>query len=199
MLIAFVLITYICWLLYTNENTKPTGLILSILALFFTIILPYTKHYALTSMIKFYLIIITSILLFIATSYSCVKINHILTWLLRINIACLVFSIDNPLLIAALLITALLVPYIHVTDGKALFSQKSIINPSAWIILSTAVLFWFYMYNKDFRTNPRLPMVLASLFIPAAAYFADGRYIEIRAVMLCSLLVFEAVITSLLK
>jgi len=181
----------IVWGIYNKPQTKLIGLTLAVIAMFSAIFLQYTKNYGATTMLKFYLIVITSIFVFIATAFPCVKIDQVLTWLLRINIACLVFSISNMYLILALLIVAALTPTIKVSNSTAPFTTGTLIHPSIWMVLSTAVLFWFYNENKFFKSNASYPMVIAALIIPAVMYFTNGRFIESRAIMLCLLLIFD--------
>ena len=195
MLIVFfyIAVSAIVWGIY-NNGPKPNyiGLTLAVIAMFSSIFLQYTKHRMPTTMVKYYLIVICSIFLFIATAFPCVKIDQVLTWLLRINIACLVFSISNMYLIFALLFVAALTPSIKVSNSIAPFTSGTLIPPSIWIVLSTAVLFWFYNENKFVKNSASYyTMVIAALIIPAVMYFINGRFIESRAIMLCLLLIFD--------
>jgi hypothetical protein len=196
MLIVFfyIAVSAIVWGIY-NHGSPPnyTGLILAVIAMFSTIFLQYTKHRMPITMVKYYLIVISSIFLFIATAFPCVKIDQLLTWLLRINIACIVFSISNMYLIFSLLFVAAFTPSIKVSNSIAPFSSGSLIHPSIWIVLSTAVLFWFYNENKSFKNGSSYyyTMVIAALFIPAVMYFINGRFVESRTIMLCLLLIFD--------
>lgn len=188
--ILFLIVFCLTWITYKEYNV--IGLYLSIFTIFFSNFSIYTSGYGALFMIKSVFVTFTSLCIFGGIIYKCLEspVNKILTWLVRLNVFILIFSIDINWLRLLLFISTITVPYIKIKDGK-LNLESSIIDKNLWIILSTCVLAIYYNINFYFKSNNSYSMVLISLFIPFILHFYSNMYFESRAIMLCLTLCFD--------
>jgi hypothetical protein len=116
-------------------------------------------------------------------------VNNVLTWLVRLNILVLLFTISNIYLQGLLLFSTITVPHISAKNGK-LDLTPSIIPVNLWVILVTLTLLWFYNHNIFFKNNNRIRLTLLSLLIPVIMHFYNNTYFESRVMLLCITLIF---------
>ena len=78
--VIFILFTVICLLQY---KYKITGLIVSVVALLSGFLLYYTDKYSISTLIKVYLVTITSVIVFYKLNFKWgVNVNYLFTFLL---------------------------------------------------------------------------------------------------------------------
>ena len=190
--VIFVLIFCIFWYIYTNYTTY-IGIYLSIFTLFFANTLVYVNNYGVHFMIKAELVIFTALCIYSGIIYECLQhsINRILTWLIRLNIGVLIFTIHNYVLQFLLLVSAITTPYVGVRNDKIQLTTF-LINPDLWVIFTTLVLTWYYHDNVYFKNNNSIFFVLLALYIPAILHFLNNQYFESRAFLLCLSVIFDA-------
>ncbi len=178
---------------YVYNSDKRYGFYLSLFTLFFSMFLPYVADYTPLIMLKLTLINITALTYTSGILFDCFRSysNRWLTWLLRINIACLIPTIHNTLLQFLLLATTITVPITTVDNIKINF-KSYIIDKNAWVILCTLVLGWFYYDNIYFRTNPSEPLTYTALLVPAGLHFMKYPYLESRLILLMLAEIFDA-------
>lgn len=188
--VVFFIVFYLIWNAYKTHSA--IGLYLSIFTIFFSNLLIYTSGYGELFMIKSVFISFTALCIFGGILYDCLEtsVNNILTWLIRLNIFILIFSIDINWLKVLLFISAMTVPYIKIKDGK-LDLESSLVDKNLWILLSTGVLAIYYNQNIYFKNNNSYLMTLMSLFIPCILHFYSNAYFESRAILLCLALCFD--------
>jgi hypothetical protein len=186
-LIIFLLILFV----YMNYS-KSIGLYLSIFTIFFSNFLIYVNNYGSLFMIKEVFISFTSLCIFSSIIYKCIAepVNNILTWLVRLNIFILIFTVTNIFLQISLFFTTITTPYIIVKNSELKLSS-TIITVTSWIILVTITLYWYYNDNIYFKNNNSFDLVLFSLFIPFIMHFYNNMYFESRAILLCLSLIFD--------
>ena len=141
------------WFMYLYD--KRVGLIVSIMSFFAGLILYYTDKYAALTMLKIYIIIIPSIFLF-ATLCKYLEpkyMNYIITWIMRLNIGGLIFSISNLSLQLLLLISAITTPYFTINQNRTIVATKSFVSVNLWIIISTLTLVLYYSINNNFSEH----------------------------------------------
>jgi hypothetical protein len=151
-------------------------------------------------MIKAVLISFTALCIFSGVIFQCMEapVNKILTWLVRLNILVLAFTIPDIYLQGLLFLSTITVPQIAAENGK-LNLKPTIIPVSSWVILVTVTLSWFYNVNIDFKNNNRIRLTLFSLFIPVIMHFYNNTYFESRSMLLCLTLIFLNNPENLLK
>ena len=197
--ILFLAIFFVIYFIFLN-HTKYIALYLSIFTLFFSNFLTCTANYTALFMIKAVLISFAALCVFTGVMFSCmeVPVNKMLTWLVRLNILVLVFTVSNIYLNGLLLLSTITVPHIEAKNG-VLNLKPTFLPVSFWVILVTFALFWFYNHNVDFKNNNRFWLTLLSLFIPVFMHFYNNTYFESRAMLLCLTLIFLNNPNNLLK
>lgn len=193
MVIIFIfIISFLLLWNYYEQYSKYTGLYLSILSFFVITLMPFIYNYKTPFMLKLHLIILTSICIFAGLLYDCIRspIHQILTWLIRLNIGCLFFAIDNYTIKGLLLFSAITTPYVFI-NNEGIILKSSFIHKDIWVVLTTISLLWFYCENKYFNANSSFYLVLLSLLIPFVFHFVYNKYFESRAILLCLSMLFD--------
>lgn len=174
------------------QHTKSVGLYLSIFTLFFSNFLICTANYTALFMVKAVFISFTALCIFCSIIYKCMEIpvNKYLTWLVRLNIFILIFTISDIYLQGLLFLSTITVP--HIEAKNCVLNLEPIFIPVyLWVFLVTLTLFWFYNYNIYFKNNNSIILTLFSLFIPFIMHFYNNTYFESRAILLCLTLIFD--------
>jgi hypothetical protein len=181
----------IIWIAYLYD--MRIGLIVSIVAGLIGWKLKDTDNYSFSTIIKLYMIIITSIIIFltkldIITPYI---FNNFITDLIRLNILCLILSIkDNLLLKLGILFSTITTPKFIYT--KNMIQKKSqYIDSTLWFILTTIILSYYYYINKDFYDNPCIYLVYFALFFPFITQIINNKWLEPRALFLCLIMIID--------
>ncbi len=189
--LLFLLVFALFFYMYNSD--KRYGLYLSIFTLFFSMFLPYVADYTPLMMLKLTLINITALVYTSGILFECVRAysNQWLTWLLRINIACLIPTIHNTFLQFLLLLTTITTPMTTV-DAISIRFKSYIIDKNAWVVLCTFVLGWYYYDNIYFRLNPSRPLTYTALLVPAGLHFIKYPYLESRLILLMLTEIFDA-------
>lgn len=210
--IIFLLTFILIWNLYSY--TKFVGLILSIVAFFMVIFMPFVNNYkSIGFMIKMNLIVFSSICIMIGLLYKCTQdsINKILTWTIRLNIGVLLFSIDNYVIKTLLLFSAITTPYLYITNKpdepneltettekndnenneSSIVLKSSFIDKDLWVLLTGLILIAYYTKSKSFNKNTSFCIVLLAIFIPTIFHFINNTYFELRLILLCLVIIFD--------
>lgn len=188
--VLFLVIFLVTYFVFIN-HTRYVALYLSIFTLFASNLITCTANYTALFMIKAVLISFTALCIFSGQLFQCMEapVNAMLTWLVRLNILVLIFTISNIYLQGLLLLSTIAVPQIAAKNG-VLDLKPTLIPVSSWVILVTLTLFWFYNNNIDFKNNNRIRLTLLSLFIPVIMHFYNNTYFESRSMLLCLTLIF---------
>lgn len=192
MVILYLISFGVLWKLYTDYS-KYVGLYLSVLTFFIVTLLPLVHGYKTPYIIKCHLIILLSFCIFIGILYDCTRklINPSLTWLLRINIGVLFFSIDDWIIQGLLLFSAITTPYVSAKD-KGIQLRSSFINKDVWVVVTGIILLIYYNTHVSFLINNSFPLVLFAILIPTLFHFINNKYLESRVMLLCLCMIFEA-------
>ena len=192
MVILYLISFGVLWKLYTGYS-KYVGLYLSVLTFFIVTLLPLVHGYKTPYIIKCHLIILLSFCIFIGILYDCTRklINPSLTWLLRINIGVLFFSIDDWIIQGLLLFSAITTPYVSAKD-KGIQLRSSFINKDVWVVVTGIILLIYYNTHVSFLINNSFPLVLFAILIPTLFHFINNKYLESRVMLLCLCMIFEA-------
>ena len=189
--VIFLVLFFLIMFVYINYN-KFICLYVSIFTIFFSNFLIYVNNYSSLFMIKEVFISFTSLCIFTGIIYKCMAepMNNILTWLVRLNIFILIFTVSNLFLQLLLLITTITTPYIRVKNSELNLSS-TVIAVTSWMVLVTTTLFWYYNANMYIKYNNSFHLVLFSLFIPFIMHFYNNMYFESRAILLCLTLILD--------
>tara|TARA_B100001758_G_scaffold43913_1_gene34947 strand:+ start:7972 stop:8625 length:654 start_codon:yes stop_codon:yes gene_type:complete len=194
-IVVFFFITFAYFL------TPYIGLIISILILLSGHMVLKTDNYKISSVIKLYLVFITSFLVFAKMcNLLPFNINTIVRILLFLNVICLATTtIHNPYihspinnfpLTIIIILLAMCTPYILITKNQTVL-KPSIIPNSLYVILFTIILGYYYIQHEKFQEHNIL--LLGSLVIPMIGHFINNSWLELRALWLCMIGLFEIV------
>lgn len=186
----FFPLTISLWFLYLND--KRIGFFLASIVLFFTFAFIYSDNYSEMTLIKIYLITVGSVLLF-GNLLGYIKGNYdnAITNFVRLNIGCLILSIENNILLSSLLvIAAIMTPSFEKLKDMMIMKGKDWIT-SLWVILSTMALVWYYLYNPYFSEHQYV--AIFCIILPALIHFYSGHYLESRSLILCAYLLFDLI------
>jgi hypothetical protein len=186
----FFPLTISLWFLYLND--KRIGFVLASIVLFFTFAFIYSDNYSEMTLIKIYLITVGSVLLF-GNLLGYIKGNYdnAITNFVRLNIGCLILSIENNILLSSLLvIAAIMTPSFAKLKDMMIMKGKDWIT-SLWVILSTMALVWYYLYNPYFSEHQYV--AIFCIILPALIHFYSGHYLESRSLILCAYLLFDLI------
>ena len=186
-------------LLYYKYNIL--GFIVSTIALLSGFLLYYTDGYAITTIVKMYLVTVPLVLMFYKLkSKSKININYLLTILLAINVFVLIFSvvknpfannnITNHFLAFCLLLVSLSTPLINISKKK-LKMTKIFTNVNAYIILYTISIAYYFIVNPGFAHHKYLQ--LFALIIPFISHFTNNRWFETRFFCLCLITIYDII------
>jgi hypothetical protein len=106
----------------------------------------------------------------------------ILTNLFRLNIGCMIITVKEIWIILLLLLTTITTPIVKVSNGKV-YLHSFLLNINVWVILSTIVLLFAYLFNTFFCSN--IYFVIAALLIPMIIHFTSNQFLESRLIFLC--------------
>lgn len=170
------------------------GLILSIIGI-------ATGYYftKISSIGKAYLIYITSFLIF---AKLCNLLPFSINTLLRIGtflniISLATTTIDNPytwspinniVLTVVIILLAICTPY-FLRSGNRIIIKKSVIPNSLFVILYTCIISYYYIQNPYFDDN--MILHICSLVVPLLGYFVNNSWVELRALWLCMVGIFD--------
>lgn len=194
-IIIFFFITFIYFI------TPYVGLIISIVVILSGHLVLKTDDYFISTVSKLYLVFITSFLIF---SKICnllpFNINTIVRILLFLNVLCLATTtIDNPYiytpinnlpLTILIILLAICTPYTIISKNKVLL-KPSLIPNYLYIILFTTILGYYYILHESFQEHNFL--LLGSLVIPMIGHFLNNSWLELRALWLCMIGIFEII------
>ena len=186
-LLTFFLIIFV----YKNVSNS-IGLYLAVFTIFFSNFLIYANNYGSLFMIKAVFVSFTTLCIFSSIIYKCLEkpFNHILTWLVRLNIFILLFTISNVFLKGLLFLTTITTPSIIVKDGKIKLIS-TFIPVASWIILYSSTLIWYCNNNIYIKNNNSFNLSLFALFIPLVMHFYNNMFFETRSMLLCLVLIFD--------
>ena len=181
--------------------TPYIGLIISILIILSGHLVLNTDNYLISSVIKLYLVFITSFLIFAKKcKLLSFNINTIIRVLLFLNVICLATTtIDNPYIYSPihnlsltimLILLAMCTPYILMTNNHITL-KSSFISISLYVILFTIILSYYYVEHDNFQEH--IILLLGSLWIPMIGHFINNSWLELRALWLCMIGLFEIV------
>ena len=194
-IIAFFLLTIIYFI------TPYVGLIISIIVILSGHLVLKTDDYFISSLIKLYLVFITSFLIFAKIcNLLPFNINTLVRILLFLNVLCLATTtIDNPYihspinnlpLTILIILLAICTPYTIISKNKVLL-KPSLIPNYLYIILFTSILGYYYIEHENFQEHNVL--LLGSLVIPMIGHFLNNSWLELRALWLCMIGIFEII------
>ena len=193
-LIQYLLFSLL-YLLYLCDNRL--GLILSVFGLFTAWRLKYTDNYENTTILKAYLVLSFSVVIFLTVTNNIPKhiFNSTATWLLMINIFVLIFSYNSInrqrlCIIIAILFIVITTPILKYKNNQITMGSN-IINKDLWVVLQTIVLVVFYLINQKFSMNPNIYLVLFSLLAPMILHFTSNKWLESRALFLNLFLIVD--------
>ena len=193
-LIQYLLFSLL-YLLYLYDNRL--GLILSVFGLFTAWRLKYTDNYENTTILKAYLVLSFSVVIFLTVTNNIPKhiFNSTATWLLMINIFVLIFSYNSInrqrlCIIIAILFIVITTPILKYKNNQITMGSN-IINKDLWVVLQTIVLVVFYLINQKFSMNPNIYLVLFSLLAPMILHFTSNKWLESRALFLNLFLIVD--------
>ena len=193
MQVVLFLFTFgLIWKWYTYS--KYIGLYLSVITLFVLTLMPFVNHYKSPTMIKFTLVVFTSMCVFTGILFQCTRefINQFLTWLIRINIGMLVFAIHILPVKVLLLLSAITTPYMLTSDTGVML-RSALIHKDLWVVLTGVCIMLFYTYDVDFANSPSFPLCLLAIFIPTLFHFINNHYWESRFILLCLAIIYDVV------
>ena len=179
--------------------TPYIGLIISILILISGHYVLKTDNYLISSVIKLYLVFFTSFLIFAKIcNLLPFNINTIIRILLFLNVICLatttihnpyIYSpINNLPLTIILVLLAMCTPHILISKRQVTIKSTFIPN-SLYIILFTSILSYYYILHNKFQEH--IVLLLGSLVIPMIGHFINNSWLELRALWLCMIGLFE--------
>ena len=176
-------------------------MILSIIVILSGHLVLKTDDYFISSLIKLYLVFITSFLIFAKIcNLLPFNINTLVRILLFLNVLCLATTtIDNPYihspinnlpLTILIILLAICTPYTIISKNKVLL-KPSLIPNYLYIILFTSILGYYYIEHENFQEHNVL--LLGSLVIPMIGHFLNNSWLELRALWLCMIGIFEII------
>ena len=194
-IIAFFLLTIVYFI------TPYVGLIISIIVILSGHLVLKTDDYFISSLIKLYLVFITSFLIFAKIcNLLPFNINTVVRILLFLNVLCLATTtINNPYihspinnlpLTILIILLAICTPYTIISKNKVLL-KPSLIPNYLYIILFTSILGYYYIEHENFQEHNVL--LLGSLVIPMIGHFLNNSWLELRALWLCMIGIFEII------
>jgi len=185
--IQYVLFSLL-YLLYLCDNRL--GLILSVFGLFTAWRLKYTDNYENTTILKAYLVLSFSVVIFLTVTNTIPKhiFNTTASCLLMINIFVLILSFNSInrerlCIIIAILFIVITTPILKYKNNQITMGSN-IINKDLWVVLQTIVLGIFYLTNQNFSMNPNIYLALFSLLAPMILHFTSNKWLESRALFL---------------
>lgn len=196
--VIFILFTIICLLQY---KYKITGLIVSVVALLSGFLLYYTDKYSISTLIKVYLVIITSVIVFYKLNFKWGgNVNYLYTFLLAINVFVLIFSviknpfahnyITNYFLVFCFLLVTVSTPLGNISKNNAKFT-KIFTNINIYVILYTLTLAYYFIINPNWKEH--LYLNILALILPFISHFTNNRWIETRSLCLCLLSIYDVI------
>ena len=196
--IIFILFTLICLLHY---KYKIIGFIVSIIALLSGFLLYYTDQYTIATLIKLYLVSVTSVIVFYKLNFKWnVNVNYLLTFLVAINVFVLIFTVmGNPFtqyhiinyfLVFCFLLVTLSTPLFNISKNKTKMT-KILTNVNIYIILYTITIAYYLMINPIFKEH--LYLNLFAIILPFISHFTNNKWIETRALCLCLLFIYDLI------
>ena len=174
------------------------GLFISITAF----ILAYRIPHSIPVTIKQYLVIITSIIIFLTVLniISPTFFNKYARYLLMINILVIIYIEQKNIYLAILLLLiGITTPDLKYENNEIVMYDKYI-DYKLWIISSSIILGYIYITNdwinivdkrcntKDYKLGYHL---LLSLIIPFITFVIFNKWLEIRGIILCVFILYE--------
>ena len=140
-----IMFLIIVWIMYSLN--KIIGLFVTLIAFFSILYLDY--HW--TVILKVAVIILTSAILFLTTTKMMKPklFNNVMTNLIRLNIAMLIFSIGDILLKIQLFLITITTPR-FIYSNNVINKKSNFIDSNLWIVLTTFVLYQYYSNNIHF-------------------------------------------------
>lgn len=180
------------------------GLLISITIFILAYIIPHNIEVT----IKQYLIIITSLIIFL-TVLNIINptiFNKYARYLLMINILVVIYiEQKNIYLVILLLLIGITTPNLKYENNEIIM-YNTYIDYKLWIILSSIILGYIYITNDwiniiDKRCNAKDNMLgyhlLLSLIIPFITFVIFNKWLEIRSIILCIFILYEYILCNL--
>ena len=98
--------------------------------------------------------------------------------------------INNLPLTILIILLAICTPYTIISKNKVLL-KPSLIPNYLYIILFTSILGYYYILHEKFQEHNVL--LLGSLVIPMIGHFLNNSWLELRALWLCMIGIFEII------
>lgn len=184
-----ILLFIITWIIYTYN--KITGIIVTSLAFFSLFYLKKKENYSLKTMLKIGLVLLTSILIFLTTNniINPYIFNKTITNLVRLNIGCLILSIDNLLIMFALILTAITTPT-FIYKNNIMENKSNFLDSNIWFLFHNVILYQYYR-NSNFYVSENYIMVLCALFLPLITQIFNNQWLEPRALLLSLIIIID--------
>ncbi len=193
----FVILLILINIIYLKHNF--IGLLISLIAF---LIIHQIPHFF-TSYIKLYLIVITSILIFLTTNniIDPYYFNSFIKSFLMLNIFCLFFIEENLYLKFLIILLTISTPDFKYIKNQIVINSNYL-NYNFWILSYTIIIGYIHYSNKNFYKlnnkckniiNPRLFLILC-LIIPLLASLFFNKWLESRSISLCILILWEFIL-----
>ena len=182
-----IMFLIIVWIMYSLN--KIIGLFVTLIAFFSILYLDY--HW--TVILKVAVIILTSAILFLTTTKMMKPklFNNVMTNLIRLNIAMLIFSIGDILLKIQLFLITITTPR-FIYSNNVINKKSNFIDSNLWFVLTSFVLYQYYSNNIHFYSSKNYSMVIFALFFPFINQIFDNEWLEPRALSLCLVTIIDA-------
>ncbi len=193
----FVILLILVNIIYLKHNF--IGLLISLISF---LIIPQIPH-NFKNYIKLYLVVITSILIFLTTNniIDSYYFNSFIRSLVMINVFFLFFIEKNLYLKFLIILLTILTPNFKYIKNQIVINSNYL-NYNFWILLYTIIIGYIHYSNKNFHKlsdkckniiDPRLFLIL-SLIIPLLASLFFNKWLESRSISLCILILYEFII-----
>lgn len=193
--IIFTLFSLISLLYY---KYKIVGLILSVIALILGFLLHYTDDYSITTMIKIYLVILASFVMFYKLNVKTdINVNYFGTLLLVLNVLVMLFRffktpfykshIKNNYLLFAVILVLLSTPFVNISNNKVSLVKVNA-DVDLYVVLYTLSFLYFF---KIYPWKQNMNLHIISLILPFISHFMNNKWLETRCICLCFLFIYD--------
>lgn len=156
----------------------------------------FNEKYGFKTMIKIYLVILSSLFVFSALQYEALLyfFNHSFIYILALNIGVLILSTKHRLIQLLLLLSTLSTPNVKIDSRNKIQLYDSFIPSDYWVLLTCITLSLYYTHcdgadHCDFSKN--IYFALLCIWIPTILHYFSNEYLESRALLLCLFTLFD--------
>ena len=187
LLVGFIIV----WVAYIKN--KHFGLYICFAAFVSLFYLKSNDNYSWKTMLKFLIIIISSIVIFLTTTKKIKPylFNNTITNLVKLNLICLIFSINDVLVWFGLIFIVLTMPT-FIYRNNNIQTKSKLINTNIWVIIQTIVLYIYYTNNIYFYNSKNYYFVLLAILLPLLIQFYTNKWLESRALFLCFITIIDS-------